>query len=294
MLTPPALGTLLTVGECMLKLVERNITCLEERLVVLAPPQAAVSRDVFPKVSFDSQRHQRLVQEMQRLRGSVYLADGAVEERHLTSDGLHSTPEDSHSWHLLMLSKEGYVNACVWYREHSPWASMENLRMQHSPLALEDESRDALKRAVDSEIEQARRDQLTCAEVGGWAVSQQSRCTSEGLLLALAAYSLGRFLGGAVGFTTATVRHCSSTILRRLGGRLLEVDGQEIPAYYDPKYKCHMELLRFDSRRPNPKYRDLIDMISAKLSNVAVIACDLTHDGVMPEGATPAYAAQLA
>jgi hypothetical protein len=72
--------------------------------------------------------------------------------------------------------------------------------------------------------------------------------------------------------TTATVRHCSSTILRRLGGSDLTVDGRGVPSYYDPRYKCEMELLRFDSRHPSPKYSGLVELLKAKLSGVLVIA----------------------
>jgi hypothetical protein len=126
--------------------------------------------------------------------------------------------------------------------------------------------------AVESEIARARRDYLHYAEVGGWAVAKESRCTSEGLVLALAGFSLGRLCGGCLGITTATVRHYSSSILRRLGGSRLEIDGATVPPYYDSKYDCHMELLRFDSRRPDAKYNRLITSLTDKLAGVLVIA----------------------
>src|SRR5262249_12684176 len=97
------------------------------------------------------------------------------------------------------------------------------------------------------------------------------RWSSEGLVLALAGYSLGRLLGGALGITTATVRHCSSTILRRLGGSHLEWNGRPIPSYYDARYKCEMELLRFDSRQPNAKYNHLVDVLRNRLTQALVI-----------------------
>jgi hypothetical protein len=125
---------------------------------------------------------------------------------------------------------------------------------------------------VTSERDRASRQGLRYAEVGGWAVSEASRCTSEGLVIALAAYSLGRALGGALGLTTATVRHASATILKRLGGSLLEVGGAIIPPYYDPHYKCEMELLRFDSRYPGARYGGLVETLAAQLSGVPVIA----------------------
>ena len=130
---------------------------------------------------------------------------------------------------------------------------MEDLRVRHTPLARSAEWRDKLWKGVESELKRARSERLRYAEVGGWAVSERSRCTSEGLVLALAGYSLGRICGGCLGITTATVRHCSSSILRRLGGAPLAADGAPVPSYYDSRYGCEMEILRFDSRRPNPK-----------------------------------------
>ena len=103
-------------------------------------------------------------------------------------------------------------------------------------------------------------------------MTKESRCTAEGLVLALAGYSLGRISGGCLGITTATVRHCSSSILKRIGGVPLQADGVEIPSYYDPRYNCEMEIIRFDSRRPNTKYAAIIEQVSARMASVPVIA----------------------
>jgi hypothetical protein len=257
----------------MLRLLERNIAAIEERLILLAPSAASVGES-FHNVTLDQRLHAERVREMQRLRGSIYLEDGAIERRQLSTDGLHRTPEDENSWHLLMLGRDGRVSACVWYLEHANTTSIQSLRVRHSPLTATDSGRDMLYTAVESEIARARKDGLRYAEVGGWAVSKHCRCTSEGLLLALGAYSLGRRLGGALGITTATVRHSSSTILRRLGGSSLEVGATAIPSYFDPKFNCEMELLRFDSRRPNAKYAGLIELLRDRLTNVLVIASD--------------------
>jgi hypothetical protein len=253
----------------MLRLLERSVRSVDKRLVLLAPRQATV--DAFQNVAVDADRHSELVAEVQRLRGSIYLNDGAIEREHLSPEGLHRTPEDDKSWHLLMMGKDGRVSSCVWYLEHASSASIDHLRVRHCPLARTDAWRDRLTSAIDAEMTRARRANLRYAEVGGWAVAKESRCTSEGLVLALAAYSLGRILGGALGITTATVRHSSSTILRRVGGSHLEVDGTTVPPYYDPNYKCEMELLRFDSRRPNAKFGNLIEQLKDKLARASVI-----------------------
>ena len=280
----------------MRKLLERSIATIESRLVLLAPPDQEVA-DCFRNVMVDPIRHQQLVEEMQRLRGSIYVNDGAVKPEQLEAGGLHRTPEDQKSWHLLMLDGQGDVSSCAWYLEHKGTARFDELRVRNCPLAGVEGWRDKLWHAVESELTRARREQLRYAEVGGWAVSKRSRCTSEGLVLALAAYSLGRTLGGALGITTATVRHSSSTILRRIGGSLLECDGTTIPPYYDPKYDCQMELLRFDSRRPSSKYAALIDLLGRKLASIPVILSASGEQAYAPmahrsfAAASPVYAA---
>lgn len=255
----------------MLKLLERHIASIDERLVILAPPQASVPA-TFRNLTFNRLRHTDMIRGMQRLRGSVYLEDGAVERRQLAYDGSHRTPEDARSWHLLIVNKQRGITACAWYLQHDANASFENLRVRNCPLAHQDGWREKLWAAVELELARARQNRLRYAEVGGWAVAKESRCTSEGLLLALAAYSLGRLMGGALGLTTATVRNSSSTILRRLGGSHLEVDGTTVPPYFDPHYKCTMELLRFDSRGPEPKYAGMIEMMKERLSGVPILA----------------------
>lgn len=254
----------------MPKLLERSIRCIDERLVLLAPPHRPVPR-AFRNVDDNSAAHQNRLREIQHLRGNIYFSDGALQRHDLASDGRHQTPEDEKSWHMLMLNKARQVTACVWYLEHPNTVSPDRLRVRHSPAGMRRDSKDTFWTAVQQELGRARADRLGYAEVGGWAVTKESRCTSEGLLLALAAYSLGRMLGGALGMTTATVRHSSSTILRRLGGSPLEADGILVSPYFDPAYQCEMELLRFDSRHPNAKYAPLIDQLREQLAGVTVI-----------------------
>ena len=252
----------------MLTLLERTIGSLDKRLVLLAPQSSVPA--FFKNVITDSGRHRRFVRDMQKLRGSVYVSDGALAREQLSPEGLHETEEDEKSWHLLMVDSRQRVTGCAWYLEHANSARVDDLRVRTSPLARMAEWRDRLWKGVESELQRARREHMRYAEVGGWAVSKHSRCTSEGLVLALAGYSLGRLRGGCLGITTATVRHCSSTILRRLGGAPLEADGAPVPSYYDPRYKCEMEILRFDSRHPTAKFGALIDNLRDKMASVPV------------------------
>jgi hypothetical protein len=102
-------------------------------------------------------------------------------------------------------------------------------------------------------------------EVGGWAVAEEHRCTVEPLRIVLATYGLGRMLGGAVGLVTATFRHDSAPILRRIGLKSLVSEGRELPRYFDPAYGCDMEVLQFDSRRPAAKYEDAVSALEEVL-----------------------------
>jgi len=254
----------------MLRLLERTISSLDQRLMLLAPNASVPA--FFRNVSFDPSRHRTLLRDMQKLRGGIYYEDGALGREELTPDGLHETAEDEKSWHLLMVDSQRRVTGCAWYLEHDNGVRVEDLRVRRSPLARTPASRKHLWKSVEAELERARSERLRYAEVGGWAVSKNSRCTSEGLVLALAGYSLGRICGGCLGITTATVRHCSSTILRRLGGASLEAEGAPVPTYFDPRYGCEMELLRFDSRHPEPKFGNLVERLRERMGTVQVIA----------------------
>jgi hypothetical protein len=254
----------------MQSLLERLVASSDSQLVVLAPHDAIDVPDWFRNVPVDESGHASLVADAQRLRGSVYLADGAIRPRQLTSDGRHVAPEDQKAWHLLITGPDG-VKACMWYLDHQPSVTFDDLRVRTCPLIDTPGGRRSLKTAVRRELMHARMRRLHFIELGGWAVAEEARHTGEGLLLALAAFSMGRAMGGALGMTTATVRHASAAILRRLGGSSLRAPDGEVPSYYDPRYDCEMEILRFDSRSPNPKYGGVIEFLKDRLATVPVL-----------------------
>jgi hypothetical protein len=254
----------------MLKALERNVASVSERMVLLAPSTHSVS-NFFKQVEIDSGKYHRLVQDVQRFRGSIYLQDGAIAPSQLSDGGLHQTPEDDKSWHLLLLNKQEQVKACVLYREHENTVGLDDLKVRHTPLAQQDEWSPKLWKAIKNELARARRDDLQYVEVGGWAVAPELRRTAGPLTIPLAIYGLSRRHGGALGMTTATFRHCSAVILQRLGCSRFEVDGVTLPPYYDPRYECMMELLRFDSREPNPRYVNLIDRLREQLAEARVV-----------------------
>jgi hypothetical protein len=258
----------------MLRLIESSVAAIEQQLVLVAPLQVS-GFDSFKNVTNDTTRNRQLIREMQRLRGSIYLDEGNVKRHELTSDGRHQTAEDDKSWHLLMTDEKGRVRSCALYLEHEDPSSVQDLRLKNCPLVKRAESRHKVKFAIESAMTEARGAGLRFAELGGWAISKDRRGSPEGLMMALATYGLSRMLGGAIGITTANVAHSCSSILRRLGGSYLEFEGSAIPSYFDPKYNTEIDLLRFDSRYPSPKYAELIEMVMGKLANVAVIGGSL-------------------
>ena len=253
----------------MLRLLE-CIATVEQRLVLVAPPHATIP-DVFRRVTVDSYRHKKLIHELQAVRGGIYLNGGYLGALDVSPNGLHQIPEDDRSWHLLITNARGHVGSCAWYLEHENTTSFRNLRVHKCPLAQHIEWRDLLHSAVETEIGRARCHGLRYAELGGWAVSKERRTSSDGFMLALAAYGLSRVLGGALGITAANATNASSSMLRRLGGTYLEELGTTLPAYFDPAYNTMVELVRFDSRRPSAKYAYLIEMLRSELTKVPVI-----------------------
>ena len=207
---------------------------------------------------------------MQELRGKVYLEDGAIQPFQL-ENGRHRLDSDADSWHLLILDEDQQVRGCIRCREHSADIDPEALAVSQSALARSVEWKCLLENAVRSELAIARRLGCKIVELGGLALDQVIRGTTEAVRLALAMYALCQQLGGAVGLSTVTQRHCSASILKRIGGRPLESDGAQLPSYYDPLYDCQMEVMRFYSWDPNPRYRVWVDDIHAELGRTRVL-----------------------
>jgi hypothetical protein len=243
---------------------------LRRQLVLLAPSTGSVP-DSFSDPYFDQGRHTNMLAQAQKLRGRIYVEEGAIGQTDLTPDGRHYLSSDEESWHLLTLDGNGEVCGCTRYLAHQNTISFAGLGVRHSALAKCDQWGQRLRSAVEQELQLARRRDFAYVEMGGWALREDVRCSTEAIRIALGAYALARNLGGAVSVTTATARHCSSSILRRIGGQPMAVGRTELPSYYDPRYKCEMTILRFESDRPNPRYEAWIEQIREELLTAPVI-----------------------
>lgn len=239
-------------------------------MALLAPICVDIHAD-FPTTMVNKRLHEALLYQLQTLRSQVYIQDRAITERQLTCDGRHALEIDHHSWHILTIT-DGRVTGCVRYTEYPPRTPFEQLNVRHCALAHSDVWRLKLIDAIRAEARQAEDQNRAYVEVGGWALAEERRSTTDALRLALGGFALGQLLGGCLGVTTATIRNNSSGILRRLGGRSFEYAGVELPRYYDPQYGCEMDLLRFDSDRVNPKFASVLSDLKAELTYAPVIA----------------------
>jgi hypothetical protein len=239
-------------------------------LILLAPTARTIPR-FFRRWSVDRSGHAHWLHKMQRVRGRIYLSDGALRASELRMDGRHVQRSDHDSWHLLAIDQNGAVQGCARYRPLTGPVAFDDLGVRDSWLARCRRWGPTLRGAVESEIVKAKQLGMAFSEVGGWAIVPEKRGTAEALRIAMATFSLARVLGGCVGISTATERHRSSSILRRIGGRSLEFGGTKLPSYYDPQYRCRMEVLRFDSRSPESSCRRWVDQLNTQLSEVPIL-----------------------
>jgi hypothetical protein len=238
---------------------------------MILPPAKAVLPDFFRNVETDHRRHDRLLASMQRLRGDAYIKDGAIRRDELTADGRHALRVDEHSWHVLSLDRAGQVSSCLRFVDESQTAGFETLWVRQAALAQCPDQGHRFRRAVEGEMVRARQMRMGFGEVGGWAVAESHRRTMEPLGILLATYGLLHLLGGCLGVATATFRHASSAILRKIGLSSLSAGGVELMPYFDPSYGCQMEVLRFDSRFPNSKYAGWVAELAGILQDAPVV-----------------------
>jgi hypothetical protein len=243
------------------------------KLLLLAPGDAPVPAS-FKRhnIRCDRWRYADYLAETQELRGRIYREDGAIDSRQLTS-GRHVVECDRTSWHLLVLDQTGKVRGCVRYRHHHEPAKLgfSELTAAQSSLASCSSWGGKMRAAVEDELLLSQALGLPFIEIGGWALDAEIRGSIEALRMVLAAYAFSREFGGAVGLATATVRHSSASILRRIGGRPLEHGGEEVPSYTDHHYNCTMEILRFYSWALNPRFDVWMDDVAREVRNIAVI-----------------------
>lgn len=235
---------------------------------LLAPPVRSGS---FGRSQIDEQLYYHYLHSMQKLRGKLYLKDGAIQPWQLDDEGRFTMPADEKSWHFLLLNDAQEVTGCARYLVHPNTVSFERLRISRSPLANDRFFGPKVRQAVEADLCAARKYGMSYVEAGGWALAEDWRGSRAALEIIVASYALAHLWGGCLGSCQATVRHGSASILRRTGGSELTTNGETLPPYEDPHYGCTMELLRFDSRAPAQRFTPLIIQLKAKLAGAVAI-----------------------
>jgi hypothetical protein len=253
-----------------MKAVQRTAAASSQNLILLAP-QVAPKTGAGLRFDSDSECGGDLLSKVQRFRGATYLKDGAISPKNLDAEGRYLVDSDSISWHVLSVDRDGDVCGCSRYTSYRNFVDFDSLSVGRSALAQSDRWGPKLRAAVDRERRTAASQDASFVEVGGWAISENLRGTTEALRIALATFALADCLGGCIGVTTATARHRSASILRKIGGRPLAIEDTELPRYFDPQYECEMEILRFDSTAPNPKFLPWIEQIKSEILTLPVL-----------------------
>ena len=63
--------------------------------------------------------------------------------------------------------------------------------------------------------------------------------------------------------------------------------GAELPSYYDPQYRCQMEVLRFDSSVPDASCVKWVEQLSACLVEVSVVVAREPAPCLLPQAVHP-------
>ena len=98
---------------------------------------------------------------------------------------------------MVSVQPDGRVTGCSRYRAYGEGTEPEHLGAWRSALATDHLWRGPLHMALKSEIALARKRNVDYVEVGGWAISEDMRYTTEAINIALSTSRWRRPLGGA-------------------------------------------------------------------------------------------------
>lgn len=216
-------------------------------MVVLAPPRRAPGVDAWSEVVQSHNEHTRLLHEAQRLRGSIYAAEGAIDRSQLTRSGRHEEAEDYDAWHVLTLDAHGEVSGCMRSLQYPATVTLDEMTtLRGCRLAKAPETAMTFRLAFEALTATARRHGRPIGVPGGWAVRDDSRGGTHSFKLVFGIFAIGLAVDFSLALLTATTRHRSASMLRRLGAQPLAYNDKEVSRYFEPHYGCDMELLVID------------------------------------------------
>ena len=252
--SPPTPGAIRSQGKSNWS---KNMNLAGYSLMVLPPLEGTTSlRSALPK-----RECERLLVAAQMLRARIFLADTALVASTVDSSGRYIHPLDRQSWHVLICSPQGSVCGTLRVTVHDDECGVDDLTVSECPVFAEEEWRLRGRGILASFLQRASAARVRAAETGGWALDESLRGGKKGALLALSGWAVIRLVGGAKILGAVTTRHGASRMTRYLGGLELADAKGSIPAYFDPRYGCDMELIEFDSQQVNPAFEPTVQAI---------------------------------
>src|SRR5215468_3893101 len=73
--------------------------------------------------------HMAAISEVQRFRGRVYVADGAIPTSALDEEGRHYQEFDFENYHLCLRNSDGEIGGCIRIRVHDLAVAVRDLRL---------------------------------------------------------------------------------------------------------------------------------------------------------------------
>jgi hypothetical protein len=220
---------------------------LEDACLVVVAPKDCVPAGGFANACPDGLFRETILDEIQCLRGRVYLEDGAIAARCLDAQGRFRSELDERSWHLALLNEHMQVAGCIRLTQYQRLRSCRDLKVHELIERMPGPDAAAYRHALQSYVDQTVQEGQAFYEIGGWAVAAQHRNSTKGIILACACWSLAQLLAPGRGVASATLRNQSAPLLRRLGAFSLHHRLKKLTKFFDPVYDCDMELLAFDT-----------------------------------------------
>jgi hypothetical protein len=218
---------------------------------ILAPRGATVPAELVT-VALDAESYASFIAAIQRFRGAVYVAEGAIRPQDLDEQGRHQATADYESWHFFLLNADSAISGCVRITMYPERVRCADLRLSSLIARMEADQAARYEAAVQAYLETTFAAGYKIGEIGGMAVDEPDRKTSRPLILIGACWALGQLLGDHRGLASTTTRHHAATLLRRYGAYSLTCAGLELRRFYDSYHGCDMEILAIDPQRTTP------------------------------------------
>jgi hypothetical protein len=187
-----------------------------------------------------------LRKDIQKLRGRVYIQDGAISADELDEAGRHLFCGENTRWYVAVVEmNSGTLLAANGYSAHfQPAKALHGTHVRHILERAPVEQAQALIREYESVVKNCLQLGHGFGEGAGWIASPGIQALNSGILAALAGPALFNCIGVRVSMCVATQRHSANAILKRIGMRPLLGDVTS-SVFDDPTYGCRMEALAF-------------------------------------------------